>query len=293
MTLNLAAQPPFSLASVALSHGWFQLAPFSLDEANGDLIYVDQLSTGRVVKLVMHDSVDGVSVNPNASLYPDEQIEVSHKVAWMLDLERDLAHFYTLVGQEPKLAHVASRLQGRLLRAPTLFEDTVKTILTTNTAWSGTIRMVARLVAQFGAPLEDDPELRAFPSPVRLAASSEDELRAAASLGYRAPYVLELARNVQAGVLDLEALKTSDLSTGELRKQLLSIKGVGDYAAANLLMLLGRFDFIPIDSWALKVVSREWYNGEPVGRSEVEAVFEPWGEWRGLAYWFWNWSDQG
>jgi 3-methyladenine DNA glycosylase/8-oxoguanine DNA glycosylase len=68
---------------------------------------------------------------------------------------------------------------------------------------------------------------------------------------------------------------------------------VGAYAAANLLMILGRYDFLPVDSWALKLVSHEWHGGEPVGAAEVEAAFVDWGAWQGLAYWFWDWSYTG
>jgi DNA-3-methyladenine glycosylase II len=93
--------------------------------------------------------------------------------------------------------------------------------------------------------------------------------------------------------LDLESLKTSDLPTLELRKKLLDIKGVGPYAAANLLMILGRGDFIPVDSWAMKLVSHEWYDGEPVTPKQVEEHFEAWGEFKGLAYWFWDWKYEG
>ena len=82
-------------------------------------------------------------------------------------------------------------------------------------------------------------------------------------------------------MLDLESLKRSDLPTLELRKQLLTINGVGPYAAANLLLLLGRSDFIPIDSYALKMVSLEWYGGEPVTAKEVEQRFEKWGKFIG------------
>jgi len=38
------------------------------------------------------------------------------------------------------------------------------------------------------------------------------------------------------------------------------------------------------------MVSNEWYAGAPVGRAEVEAAFERWGQWQGLAYWLWDWS---
>jgi 3-methyladenine DNA glycosylase/8-oxoguanine DNA glycosylase len=74
---------------------------------------------------------------------------------------------------------------------------------------------------------------------------------------------------------------------------LLKINGVGPYAAANLLLILGRPDFIPIDSWALKLVSHEWYEGEPVTAKEVENAFEKWGEYKGFAFWFWDWKYTG
>jgi 3-methyladenine DNA glycosylase/8-oxoguanine DNA glycosylase len=177
------------------------------------------------------------------------------------------------------------------LRCPTLFEDVVKTILTTNTLWAATIRMNQALVEQFGEPLEGGGFNRAFPTPQRIALSNEATLRAETRLGYRAPYILELARSVASGSLDLEALKDPGQPTTELRKRLLAIKGVGGYAVANLLMILGRYDSIPVDSWALKMVSHEWYDDQPVGKAEVESAFEHWGEWKGLAYWFWDWKE--
>jgi 3-methyladenine DNA glycosylase/8-oxoguanine DNA glycosylase len=83
------------------------------------------------------------------------------------------------------------------------------------------------------------------------------------------------------------------MTTLNLRKELMTIKGVGPYAAANLLMLLGRHDFIPIDSWALMLVSHEWHKGKPVTAREVEKRFEKWGEYKGLAFWFWDWKYNG
>lgn len=69
--------------------------------------------------------------------------------------------------------------------------------------------------------------------------------------------VLELAYSVAPAALDIEALKAPDVPTTDLRKQFLSIKEVGKYAVAHLLMLPGRCDFAPVDSWAVKMVSRE------------------------------------
>jgi 3-methyladenine DNA glycosylase/8-oxoguanine DNA glycosylase len=290
MKLNLSAHPPFSLLTAVKSHGWIRLAPFDFDEDACELTYIGRLDSGQVVEILVREASGGVSVEVDGLLSGAERDEVARKVKWMLGLGQDFSAFYDLARQEPKLAHVEEQARGRILRSPTLFEDTVKTILTTNTSWAGTIRMVEALVSQFGAPLPADRNRRAFPTPEQLADTDVETLRSETRLGYRAPYVLELARSVVAGDLDLESLKTADIPTPELRKRLLAIKGVGEYAMANLLMILGRYDFIPVDSWALNVVSHEWYGGEPVGRAEVEAAFERWGEWKGLAYWFWNWS---
>ena len=48
MQINLEAKPPFSLASVIKSHGWIQLAPFSMLSDEARLTYVDQLHSGKV-----------------------------------------------------------------------------------------------------------------------------------------------------------------------------------------------------------------------------------------------------
>lgn len=291
--LILSARPPFSLSSVVKSHGWASLAPFSTDSHTDGLTYIYRLDSGHVVEMLIQEASDGVSIEVDGQLNEVECEEVTRKVEYMLGLDQDFNDFYRLASGEPKLANVEERAQGRLLRCPTLFEDVVKTILTTNTMWAGTIRMVEKLVSQFGDPLSADPTRHAFPTAEQLAATDEEALRSTVRLGYRAPYVLELARDVASSTFDLESLKTVDIPTIQLRKRLLSIKGVGGYAAANLLMILGRYDFVPIDTWALKMVSHEYHGGGQVGQAEVEAAFERWGEWKGLAYWFWDWSYVG
>ncbi len=290
MRLELTAQPPFSLSAVIHSHGWAKLTPFNLDSESGEFSYIYQLKNGRVVKLLIEEILEGVAVEIDSTLKRSEQGEIAAAITWMLALDQDFSEFYQLARDEPKLQHVEKNAHGRLLRSPTLFEDTVKTILTTNTAWGGTIRMTEALVNQFGALLPGDDSHRAFPTPDKIAASDESTLRNTTRLGYRSPYIHNLAREIDTGNLDLESLKTSNMPAEEVRLQLLSIKGVGNYAAANLLMLLGYYSYLTIDSWALKMVSHEWYHGEPISQKEVENAFEKWGQWKGLAYWLWDWS---
>jgi len=287
-TLTLTARPPFNFLSVVQSHGWIQLAPFHFDENSQILFYTDRLTNGRVIEYRITGSANGVRVQ-TPSLNKSEQSEVKEKVSWMFGLDQDFSSFYKAARKEPKLRIAKKLARGRVLRSPTFFEDVVKTILTTNTLWGATKRMNLNLIASFGDPLADS-DSKAFPTPDRIAASSDKVLRETVRVGYRAKALHQLAVQVASKQLDIESFKTSSLPTLELRKELMKINGVGPYAAANLLMILGRHDFIPIDSWALKVVSNEWYRGKPVTPKQVEKRFEKWGEYKGLAYWFWDWD---
>jgi 3-methyladenine DNA glycosylase/8-oxoguanine DNA glycosylase len=300
MKIALPARKPFNFPSVVNSHGWRQLAPFHFE--NGVLNYVDRLSTNRVVEYRISAAPDGVQVETD-KLNRSEQQEVSNKITWMFGLDLDFSHFHAASRLEPKLARAKKQALGRVLRSPTLFEDVVKTIFTTNTLWTVTKNMSRKLVDEFGAPMTSEKNTRSplsalennksFPTPEAIAASTADFIREKIRVGYRAPAVYDLAFRIASGKYDLEALKTSSLPTLELRRELMTIKGVGPYAAANLLMILGRHDFIPIDSYALKMVSHEWYKGKPVTAREVEKRFEKWGAYKGLALWFWDWKYNG
>jgi 3-methyladenine DNA glycosylase/8-oxoguanine DNA glycosylase len=308
MKFTLSARPPFNFLSVVNSHGWRQLAPFSYDENTNTLFYVLRLSNGRVIELHLRDATEGVIVETE-KLDRIERKEVTDKVTWMFGLDMNFSVFYAASRVEPKLAHAKKLARGRVLRSPTLFEDVIKTILTTNTLWAATKNMTLKLVNELGASTtgreDSDPPLtssrsslgsamvnnKAFPTPEAIAAFSPDFLKEKIRVGYRAPAIHQLAVRVASGKFNLEALMRSELPTLELRKELLTINGVGPYAAANLLMILGRHDFIPIDSYALKMVSNEWYRGEPITAKEVEKRFEKWGKFKGLAFWFWDWKD--
>ncbi len=290
MRLELAARPPFNFQATVRSHGWRRLAPFSWDEER--LRRVERLSTGRVVKLAIggSDELTGVivAIRANEALTDGEVGEIEGKVRWMLGLEEELTDFYGLCEGEPALRHVVEEGKGHILRSPTVYEDVVKTICTTNCTWRQTEGMVGRLVERLGEPYPLEP-LKAFPTPEAVAEAGENYLKQEVRMGYRASSIAQLSRQVASGDLDLEGLKHSSLGTAELYKWLKSIKGVGQYAAAHILSLLGRYDYLGIDTWARKLVSERFFDGAPVTDEEVQEVFAPWGKWRFLAYWFWDW----
>jgi 3-methyladenine DNA glycosylase/8-oxoguanine DNA glycosylase len=289
MKLALPARPPFLFHSVIHSHGWYQLAPLQWDTTSATLHKPEQLESGRVVLMAIQGDANGIRVETPGRLSAHEITEIRIKLMWMFQLEADFTAFYQLADHEPRLAHCRSQAQGRLLRSTSLFEDVVKVMATTNIQWGGTRRLVQRLVTAFGQTLTADETWRAFPTAAHIAASDETTLRQL-GWGYRSPYLLKLARGVMASEYDLDALLASSLPTSELRKMLLKLPGIGSYAAATLLGILGRYDYIGVDTEAVSAVSQAFYGGRPVGEKEINAVFDRWGPYKALAYWFWDWS---
>jgi 3-methyladenine DNA glycosylase/8-oxoguanine DNA glycosylase len=143
--------------------------------------------------------------------------------------------------------------------------------------------MVVNLVELLGEPAADGR--KAFPTPQvmasRPASFYRDEIRA----GYRSEYLHELAENVASGKLDVEGWVDSDLPTPELKKQLKSVKGVGDYAAENLLKLLGRYDGLALDSWLRGQFYKTYNNGRVCKDKKIERHYARFAEWKGLAIW--------
>jgi 3-methyladenine DNA glycosylase/8-oxoguanine DNA glycosylase len=295
--LSISPKPPFSFEYTACSHGWVALAPNHWDPECRALRRVERLSTGKVVSLSLTgtDSVKkpriDIEIQLRGRLSAKERREIINSVSHMFRVDEDLDEFYVLCtkrgGRWAKVSHGL----GRLMRSPTFFEDAVKTICTTNIQWGGTKRMVTELVAACGQTHPDDHALRAFPTPQAIAALTLKKFSRAVNMGYRTPYVHTLATRISSGDLDVTVFTDPDVPTTELRKELLAIKGVGPYAATNLLMLLGRYDELAVDTVFRQFVSRKYFSGKRVSDKKATAIYERWGRWKYLAYWFDIWSE--
>jgi len=295
--LSLTPLAPFDYQSTAQSHGWMELAPNAWDKERHALQRVERLSTGQVVLLDITStgSVEqpemAIEVHHAGELSPKDRREVTAAVGRIFRADEELSEFYALCRERggPWLKLTAGL--GRVLRSPTVFEDAVKTICTINIQWGGTKGMVKRLVNAFGEQYPGDPALRAFPTPETMAAATPEAFAVAARLGFRTPYVHTLAQRIASGELDLEALRNPALPTLELKKRLLSIKGVGNYAAATLLMLLGRYDELAVDTAFRQFVGHKYFQGQYPSDKEAQALYADWGRWKYLAYWFDIWQS--
>jgi hypothetical protein len=65
----------------------------------------------------------------------------------------------------------------------------------------------------------------------------------------------------------------------------LSVKGIGEYAAGNIMKLLGRYDYLGLDSWVRKKFSELHRGGRKTSDTSIERHYKQFGKWKGLFFW--------
>ena len=133
MRVLLNAPAGFSFRRSVYSHGWCDLPPFSVSEGADWVATVVALPEGGACRMVLRAGEEGgvVLETPGS---PGIEVQRALRGAGrrMLGLDLDLAPFHAAVSAHPRFAWIASSGAGRFLRAPTMWEDVVKLVLTTN-----------------------------------------------------------------------------------------------------------------------------------------------------------------
>lgn len=121
---------------------------------------------------------------------------------------------------------------------------------------------IALLSQRWGEPVPAPKKAApafSFPSPARLAAVTERDLRDC-KLGFRARYLAAAARSLVEGQLDLEELQRRP--TPQAREELTRLPGVGPKIAnCVLLFAYGRQDAFPVDVWVLRALRELYFPG--------------------------------
>jgi 3-methyladenine DNA glycosylase/8-oxoguanine DNA glycosylase len=286
MVVNLSVPSSFNLWRTVYSHGWCALPPFVVDKDHRTLSMIIETSAGKAVPVTVGQLRRGklhLQFQYGVKLSAADRKTVAEKVKSVLRLDEDFSEFYKEARKHKTFRWVPGLGAGRLLRAPTVFEDVVKMICTTNCSWALTETMVENLCNKLGFKVQSS--MFAFPKPETLADCSERFLRKEIRSGYRAPYLRELGQRIVKGDLNVEAWRQSTTPTEELYKEVCSAKGIGPYAAGNILKLLGRYDYLAIDSWCRKKFFKIHKNGRNTTDRAIEKFYLPFGKWRGLFFW--------
>jgi N-glycosylase/DNA lyase len=289
LELRGAGGEPVDLRRTLTSHGVADLPPNEIDPAAQTLTTTLALAAGKARTVSVSPGRTGFARVEAAGIAAAEGRAVLDAVQRMLRLDADLSGFYATATADPDLGW-ASAGAGRMMRSSTVFEDVVKTICTTNCAWSATVRMTTALVDHLGAEAPDGRH--AFPTPQAMAGAGHDFYREVARAGYRGAYLRSLADSVAAGRLNLERLTDPDLSDDEVAECLIALPGCGPYATAHIMMLLGRYSRLILDSWTRPTYAR--LNGRKAADKTIERRFRRYRDYAGLAFWLYltrDWVD--
>ena len=280
-TFFLETPKNFDYKRTVWSHGWYQLLPFEFDEESwtlGSVIVCD-----KPVFVEINEAENALQIEVSEKINNEQEAKILKDVRHIFRLDDNLSEFYKLTKSEKYLAWVAKQNAGRMLRSTSVFEDLVKTICTTNCNWAMTKIMVANLVNKLGEVSTSGK--KAFPTAEAMAKMPVEFYKEEIRAGYRASYFKELAEKLAEGKLEVESWLHTDLPTKQLKKEMKQVKGVGNYAAENLLKLLGRYDGLALDSFLRGEFYKKYNQGNSCEDKQIEAHYEKFGDWRGLVMW--------
>jgi N-glycosylase/DNA lyase len=168
------------------------------------------------------------------------------------DLGRNYGEIITAISVDKTLKEASSFAGGiRILRQEP-WEALCSFIISQNNNIPRIKGIIDRLCQNFGEEIKEG--VFSFPTAQRLAELSVEDLGILRS-GFRAKYILDAAKKVAWGEVDLESLKTAELS--DARAELMKIYGVGEKVAdCTLLFGLCRIEAFPKDVWIKKAMEK-------------------------------------
>lgn len=236
--LRLAPPASYDLEQVARGHGGVGLAPTAWD--------------GRRLHLRLPDPV---VVHPDLTVAWTGSAPDEATLRRVLCLDDDLEPLWAACDLVPRLTWVRAQGAGRVLRAPTVWQDLVGVLAGSRTSYRGTQAMVRSLVG--GGPFPSPEQVLAHPVP--------------SFWGHRSRWLQALAGAHLDG-LDSERWLDPALPDDDVAAQARGLDGFGPFGVSQVLPLLGRPRPFVLDGWLAAQVP------DP----EVYAVM---GRWAGSGMW--------
>lgn len=299
MGTRLTITPPadYVLARDCCSYGYFLLHPNRWDPGTREFSRALRLDDGPA-GVRIRQSGDGASVawrslrgralevGFDRSISRAERATARRQITRMLRLDEPADRIAGFHGLDPRWKRTG---RGRLFRSPTMFEDVIKTVTSCNVQWPSTITMNRRLCEVLGAG--------GFPDASKVSRTRVQTLRARCRAGYRDARMVELARlmrprGAKAALVDEAWFEDPATPDDAVWDALLDLPGIGPYAAANIMQLLGRYGRLPLDSESVRhgrtVLGMEGTDRQVMRL--IDAHFAPFGEHKFRSYWFELWA---
>ena len=271
------------------SYGYFLLEPNDWEPRREVVTRVLDLSGGPAGLQMTQPREAGrikrgapVSVKVSRGLKKAEREEATRLLSRMLRLDEGPEVIREFHGLDPRWKRIG---RGRLMRSPSFFEDVIKTVTSCNVTWPSTVVMNRRLCEVVGRG-------GAFPSAKQVARTRAATLRARCRVGYSDARIIELASMFASREIEPEWFEDPATSDDDIWNRLIDLPGIGPYAAANIMQLLGRYHRLPLDSESIRhgrsVLG--WKGSERQIMKRMHKHFAPFGKHAFRSYWFELWE---
>jgi DNA-3-methyladenine glycosylase II len=113
-----------------------------------------------------------------------------------------------------------------------------------------------------------------------------DDMRAAGLSARKIEYLVDLALHFDSGAIHVDAWR--EMGDEEIIAELVGIRGIGRWTAEMFLIFhLMRPDVLPLDDVGLITgISRNYFSGDPVSRSDAREVAAAWSPYCSVATWY-------
>lgn len=242
-------------------------------------VEVRQTAPPEAARLAMSVATDGDA--------PQARSEVTAKLRRMLGLDIDLHGFYRRADDDLLLRELAHRFRGvKPPRFPSVFECLVNAIACQQLTLTVGIGLLNRLTERYGrCAVEAGPALpHAFPDPEDLATAGSDGIRELGFSTAKALAVVELAKRISGGDLDLERLAAVDDDAASTAIQ--RLREIGRWSAEYALPRgLGRLAVFPADDVGARNNLQRFLGLEPNADYEaVRRAVSRWAPYAGFVY---------
>ena len=248
-------------------------------DLDGQLVLASVSSLGSLEKPELSVELQGEGLT-------SDNVEVAtDKVAWILGVGQELEPFYASAQGDPAMAAITQRFHGlHMPHTASVFEALVLAILGQQIA-TNVARIIRTLLIETYGPRQtiDGETYYAFPRPEPLAVLRVEDLRGMKLSQRKAEYVHGIACTALDDPEFIEGLH--HLDDEAVVRQITSLRGVGNWTAQWLLIrALGRPDALPLGDLALRrVVSRLYFQDEPLNDTQVEEFCRRWSPYRTYA----------
>lgn len=182
------------------------------------------------------------------------------------DLETDYSEIKRTLSCDEITKNAIKKGEGIRILKQDFFETVISFIISQNNNIPRIKGIVEKLCAKYGREIENG--FFAFPEKEVIASLEKEDL-AFLKAGYRDSYIIDAARKITDGKIDMNIIKNAPID--EARREISKIKGVGP-KVADCILLFGasRYEVFPTDVWMKRVLT-ELYGFETLTPVQINA----------------------